>query len=101
MKYPGHARRIVEAKGKGGGTYLGLCGGGLIVTVGGGTKGSTRSVLTGADASSLGQVLLTLGLADLDLLLLAAAAELLRLEGVLRLELSAAMLGDVALSHGD
>jgi hypothetical protein len=74
---------------------------GVIIAIGGGTKRSTRTVLTGSDTSSLGQVLLTLGLSDLDLLLLTATTELLRLEGVLRLELSAAMLGDVSLSHDD
>jgi hypothetical protein len=82
-------------------TYLRLGRSGVIIAIGGGTKRSTRTVLTGSDTSSLGQVLLTLGLSDLDLLLLTATAELLRLEGVLRLELSAAMLGDVSLSHDD
>lgn len=81
-------------------TYLGLCGRVLILTVGGGAQGGTRSVLTSADASSLCQVLLTLCLSNLDLLLLTTAAKLIWLEGVLGFELGPSMLGDVALSHG-
>lgn len=81
-------------------TYLGFCGRVLILAVGGGAEGGTRSVVASADASSLCQVLLTLCLSNLDLLLLATAAELIWLEGVLGLELGPSMLGDVALSHG-
>lgn len=80
-------------------TYLGLRRGILIVTVGSGTKGGTGTVCTRTNTTSLGQVLLALCLADLDGGLLTAATELLRLECVLRLELGAAMLGDVAVSH--
>lgn len=82
-------------------TYLRFSRGGLIVAIRGSTEGSARSVLTGSNTSSLGQVLLTLGLSNLNLLLLTTATEFFRLEGVLRLELSAAMLGDVSLSHVD
>lgn len=88
-----HARRSLA-------TYLGLCGRVLILAVGGGAQGGTRSVLASADASSLCQVLLTLCLSNLNLLLLATAAELIWLEGVLGFELSPSVLGDVALSHG-
>jgi hypothetical protein len=80
--------------------YLRLSRSRLIVAIRGGAKGSARSVLTGANSSSLGQVLLTLRLSDLNLLLFTTTSELLRLEGVLCLELSSAMLGDVSLSHG-
>jgi len=80
---------------------LGLGRSGLIITIRGGTERSTRAVLTGSNTSTLGQVLLTLGLSNLDLLLLATTTELLRLEGILGLELSSAMLGNVSLSHGD
>jgi len=82
-------------------TYLGLCGSRLVITIGSGAERGTGSVLTGSNASPLGQVLLALRLADLDLLLLAAAAELFRLEGILRLELRPAMLRNVSLRHGD
>jgi hypothetical protein len=81
-------------------TYLRLRGSGIIVAVGGSAQRSTRSLVTGADTTTLGQVLLSLGFSDLDLLLFAATSELVRLEGVLRLELSSAMLGDVPVSHG-
>lgn len=77
--------------------YLGLGRGRLIIAVRCGAERCAGSV--GADASPLCEVFLALGLADLNLLLLAAAAKLLRLEGVLRLELVAAMLGDVAIGH--
>ena len=82
-------------------TYLRFSRGGLIVAIRGSTEGSARSVFTGSNTSSLGQVLLTLGLSNLDLLLLTTATEFFRLEGVLRLELSSAMLGNVSLSHDD
>ena len=80
-------------------TYLALGGSGVIIAVGRSTQRRTGPVSTCADASTLGQVLLALGLPDLDLLLLATAAQLLRLEGALRLELSSAMLGNVPISH--
>lgn len=89
----GHARWSLA-------TYLGLCGRVLILAVGGGAQGGTRSVLASADASSLCQVLLTLCLSNLNLLLLATAAKLIWLEGVLGFELGPSVLGDVALSHG-
>lgn len=81
-------------------TYLRLRGSGVIVAVGSGAQGGTRALVARADTTTLGQVLLSLGLANLDLLLLAATSEFVGLEGVLRLELSSAMLGDVPVSHG-
>ena len=72
----------------------------LIITVNGSTQGSARgrtwcSISTGY-ASSLCQILLSLCLTNFYLLLLTAAAEFIRLEGILRLELGAAMLWNVA-----
>lgn len=81
-------------------TYLGLCGRVLIVAVGGGAERGTGAVGTGTDTAALGQVLLALLLPDLDLLLLATAAQLLGLECVLGLELGPTMLGNVAFRHG-
>jgi hypothetical protein len=72
----------------------------LIVAIRSSAERSTRSVLASADTSSLCQVLLSLGLANLNLLLLTTTAKLLRLEGVLGLELCSAMFGDVSLRHG-
>lgn len=92
MLGPGDVKRDI--------TDLTFGGSSVIVAVGGGAEGSARAVGTRADASPLCEVLLTLGLADLYLLLLAAAAELLRLEGILGLELSATVLGDVPVGHG-
>lgn len=71
----------------------------LIVAVGGRTQRRSGLVAPG-DAAALGEVLFTLRPADLDLLFLAAAAELVRLEGALRLERGAAVLGDVFVGHG-
>ena len=83
-------------------TYRTLGVGSLIVTVRRSTERSTRSALaTVANASPLGEVLLALLLADLDLLLLAAAAELIGLESVLCLESGAAVLGDITVRHGE
>lgn len=80
-------------------TYLGFCGGGLIVAVGSSTKRGARSILTGSNTSTLCKVLFSLGLSNLDLLFLATTTQLLRLEGVLGLELRPTMLGDVSLRH--
>ena len=81
-------------------TYLTLCVGALIVTVWRCTKRSAwRTIATSADSSPLCEVLFSLLLADLYLLLFAAPTELIRLEGALRFEVGAAMLGDVALCH--
>jgi hypothetical protein len=71
-------------------TYLRLVGT-LIVTVGG-------SSLLDGHVSPLCQTLLSLGLSDLDLLLLTTASQLIGLEGSLRLEV-ASVLGDVTLGH--
>ena len=81
-------------------TYLRLCGSGVIVAIRSSTERRTRTVFARANTSTLGQVLLTLRLANFDLLLLAAASKLLRLEGVLGLELRPAMLGNVSFGHG-
>ena len=80
-------------------TYLGLRWRVFIVAVGSSTERSTGTVLTGADATTLGQVLLALRLADLDLLLFTAATQLFWFERVLGLELGAPMLGNVSVSH--
>jgi hypothetical protein len=72
----------------------------LIVAVRGGTERGARLVAAG-DTTSLCEVLLALCPADLDLLLLAAAAELIRLKGALRFEGRAAMLGNVLVGHSD
>lgn len=85
-------------------TYLSL-GAALLLAVGGGGHASGTAdsdlAIAGLDASPLGQVFVSLLLPDLDLLLLAAAAELVGLERALGLELRATVLGDVSLSHGD
>ena len=82
-------------------TYLRLCRDSLIVTVGGGAERGTGAIFSSADATTLGQVLLALGFANLDLLLLAPSTELFGLESALGLELGAAMFGNVAVSHGE
>lgn len=81
-------------------TYLGLGRSSVIITVGRSAEGGTRTIFTSANSTPLCEILLALRFPDLDLLFLATAAKLLRLEGVLRLELGASMLGDVSLSHG-
>ena len=81
-------------------TYLALGRDIIIIAIGLGSKRCTQtSTITARDASSLRKVLLALGLPDLDLLLLAAAAQLVGLEGVLGLELGAPVLGDVPIGH--
>ena len=82
------------------GGYLALVACRLIIAVGGGAQRGTKSLAAG-DSSSLCKVLLTLLLPDLDLLFFAAAAELVGLEQVLCLEGGAAMLGNVAVRHGE
>lgn len=82
-------------------TYLRFCGGRLIVTVGSGTKRGARTILTSPNTSTFCKVLFSLGLSNFNLLFLAAATQLLRFEGVLRLELSPTVLGDVSLRHCD
>ena len=81
-------------------TYLRLALRVFIVAIGGSTQGSTRAVIASANTTALGQVLLTLRLADFDLLLLTAATQLLGLEGALRLKLGATVLGNVSFGHG-
>jgi hypothetical protein len=80
-------------------THLVLDVAALIVAVGSSSKGSAR-LISACNSTALCEVLLTLGPTDLYLLLLAAAAELIRLESALCLECCAAMLGDVAVGHG-
>jgi len=81
-------------------TYCALGVGSLIVAVWCSAERRTRAGLaTATNASPLGEVLLTLLLANLDLLFLAAAAQLVRLESVLRLEGGAAVLGDITVRH--
>jgi hypothetical protein len=80
-------------------TNLALDVAALIVAVGGSTQRRAGLVSSG-DATTLCEVLLSLCSADLDLLLLAAATELVGLEGALGLEGGAAMFGDVLVSHG-
>lgn len=81
-------------------TYLALDVSALIIAVWSSAQRSTRAAtFAGCDATALGEVLLPLLLADLDLLLLAAAAQLVGLEGVLRLERRATVLGNVAIGH--
>jgi hypothetical protein len=81
------------------GTYLALDVTTLIIAVWGCAQRRT-GLITASDATALGQVLFTFGSTDLDLLLFAAATELVRLEGGLRLEGVAAMLWDILLRHG-
>lgn len=71
----------------------------FIVAVGGSAQRGARLVAAG-DTTTLREVLFTLGPTDLDLLLLAATAQLIRLEGALGLEGRAAVLGDVLVGHG-
>lgn len=81
-------------------TYLALNVAALIVAVRSGTQRSTRAAtFAGSDAAALCEVLLSLLLADLDLLLLTTAAQLVGLEGVLRFERRATVLGNVAIGH--
>jgi hypothetical protein len=81
-------------------TYLTLSIHTLIVAVRSSTqRGPRRTITTSADTTPLGKVLLTFLLPDLDLLLLAAPTQLVRLERALCLEVGAAMLGDVAVRH--
>lgn len=79
---------------------MGLGGSSIIVAVGSSTQGGTRTVVACADTASLGQVLLALCLADLDLLFLTAAADNFGRESALRLVVGTSVLGNVSLSHG-
>ena len=72
----------------------------LIVAVGRRSQRGTGAVGAAANTTALCEVLFTLRPANLDLLLLTAAAELVRLEGALGLESCAAVLGNVLVSHG-
>lgn len=71
----------------------------LIVAVGRSTKRGTWLV-SPSNTTTLCKILLALCPANLHLLLLTTAAELVWLEGALGLERSAAMLGNVLVGHG-
>jgi hypothetical protein len=83
-------------------TYLALDSTGLVITLGGSGHATTNadSTIAGLNSASLGQVLLTLLLSDLDLLFLTAATELIGLELVPGLELGPTVFGDIAFRHG-
>lgn len=80
-------------------TYLAFDGTGFIVTLGGGTT-HTNSTIPGLNTSSLGQVLFSLLLPNLNLLFFTTTTEFFGPELVPGLELSATMLWDVTLRHG-
>ena len=80
-------------------TYLAFDGTGFIVTLGGGTT-NTNSTIPGLDTSSLGQVLFSLLLPNLNLLFFTTTTEFFGPELVPGLELGATMLWDVTLRHG-
>lgn len=72
----------------------------LIVTVGGSAqRGSQCPITASIEASSLGEVLFTLLLPDLNLLLLTASTQLVRLESAFGLVVVPAVLGNVSLRH--
>jgi len=80
--------------------YLALSVQPLIITVRRSTQRRTRcTIATVANASPLRKILFALLLADFDLLLFATTTELIWLEGVLRLESCAAVLGNVSIGH--
>lgn len=81
--------------------YLALVAHTFIVAVCRGHPTDTDTSVIPLYASALRKVFFSLLSADLDLLLLTAAAQFVRLEGILRLELGAAMLGNVTFSHPD
>lgn len=84
-----------------GNAYLILKVQAIIVTVQVIVVANIDTTVTALDTSPLGKVLFTLLSANLDLLLLTTTAELIRLEGVGRLELSATVLGDISRRHGE
>jgi hypothetical protein len=74
----------------------------VIVAVGGGAERGAQTLRArrrATDASSLGQVLIALGLPDLHHLFLATTTQLFRLESILRLELGPTVIGNVSLRH--
>jgi hypothetical protein len=82
-------------------TYLALDSTGLVVALSGGHATSdTNTAIPGLDTSSLGQVLFSFLLSNLDLLFLTTTAQFVRTELVPGLVLGAAMLWDVAFGHG-
>ena len=79
-------------------THLALDVAALIVAVGSSAERGARLVPS-SDTAAFCEVFLTLRPADLDLLLFTAAAEFVWLEGALRLERRATVLGDVLVGH--
>lgn len=84
-------------------SYLALNSTGLIVTLSGGSHATTNadSTIPGLNATSLGQVLFTFLLPNLNLLFFTAAAKLIRAELVPGLELRPTVFGDITFRHGD
>jgi hypothetical protein len=81
-------------------TYLRLGGCSIIIAVWSSAQRSTETAFrTDSKSSALSQVFLALRLSDFDLLLLAATAEFFRLEGILRLELCAAVFRNISVGH--
>lgn len=80
-------------------THLPLNVAALVVAVGRRAQRRSGAVGAACNAAALCEVLFALRPPDLDLLLLAAAAELVGLEGALGLEGCAAVLGDVFVGH--
>jgi hypothetical protein len=81
-------------------TYLSLNCASFIVTIGAHGQSSNPNLpITALDASSFGKIFLSLLLTNFNLLFFSATAELIWFEGILRFELRAAMLWDVALGH--
>lgn len=84
-------------------TYLALDGCPLLfITIGGGNLASsnTDSTISGLDTSSFGKIFFSFLSSDFDLLLFAAATELVWFELMFGLELGTAMLWDVTIRHG-
>jgi hypothetical protein len=71
----------------------------LIIAIWGSADRSARPIRSSANTPSLREVLFALRLPNFYLLLLTAAAQLVRLERILRLKLGSPMLGNVSLRH--
>jgi hypothetical protein len=82
-------------------THLALDSTGFIIALSGGSHATTNtnSSIASHNTTSLSKTLLALLLANLDLLLLTAATELIGAELVLGLELRPTMLGNIAFRH--
>jgi hypothetical protein len=82
--------------------YLTLDSTGFIVALSSGVHATnTDATIPCLNTTSLGQVVLTLLLPNLDLLFLTATAELIGLELASGLELRPAVFGDIAFRHGE